>query len=85
MAAWPLTAPAYCKTVYELSVAILCCMQCGSVVLEKQSYFESSDPPLVLLHCQLPAMEVLMACVEMGWMAVLVSFDNYYAMLFISS
>ena len=57
-------------------------MQCGSVVLEKQSYFESSDPPLVLLHCQLPAMEVLMACVAMGWMAVLVSFVILYRYIY---
>lgn len=33
---------------------------------------EEEDRNLMLLHSQIPAMEALMTCVEMSWMAILV-------------
>ncbi len=63
--------------VYDISycLPLIFILQVGHCVLQKENYRQSHDagsPPLLPLHCQMPVLESLMHCVQMGWMAILV-------------
>lgn len=49
-------------------------LQVGHTILHRENYIDLEDdaPPLLPLHCQMPVLEALMICVQMGWMAILV-------------
>ena len=51
-------------------------LQVGHTILHRENYIDLGDgaPPLLPLHCQMPVLEALMTCVQMGWMAILVCY-----------
>jgi len=50
-------------------------LQVGHAILHREDYIDQEDnaQQLLPLHCQMPVLEALMTCVQMGWMAILVS------------